>query len=106
MIKHVVAWTFADSAEGLTRAENADLVAERLAALVPLMTGIVGFTLVRPQPGLEASFDLMLDSAFADADALHAYATHPAHQEVGAYIAKVRTGRWAMDFDPDALEKQ
>ena len=60
------------------------------------MSGIVEFRLVRPQPGMEASFDLMLDSAFTDADALRAYATHPAHQEVGAYIAKVRTGNPAF----------
>ena len=103
MIKHVVAWTFAEDAEGRSKAENADIVAERLSALVPLMSGIVEFRLVRPQPGMEASFDLMLDSAFTDADALRAAATHPAHQEVGAYIAKVRTGRWAMDYDPDAV---
>lgn len=102
MIKHIVCWTFADDAEGRTKAENVDRVCALLGRCAGL-PGVTGFRLVRPQEGLEASFDLMLESEFTDADALRAYATHPLHVEAGGVIALVRTGRWAMDYDPDAV---
>jgi len=102
VIKHVVCWTFADTAEGRGKAENVDLVHAALTRCATL-PGVTGFRLIRPQEGLEASFDLMLESEFTDVDALRAYATHPLHVEAGGLIAKTRTGRWAMDFDPDAV---
>lgn len=95
MLKHIVAWTFADTAEG-THAVT-DRVVELLSRCSDL-PGVVEFRLVRPQEGLEASFDLLLESAFTDAEALAAYAQHPLHLEAGAYIGKVRTARWAMDY--------
>lgn len=101
MIAHIVCWTFADEAEGRAKAENVELVVAALSRCAEL-PGVTGFRLVRPQEGLEASFDLMLVSEFTDAAALAAYAAHPLHQEAGKLIAAVRTGRWAMDYDPDA----
>lgn len=99
MIKHIVAWTFAG--EGAEKDATIDRVVELLSACSGL-PGVQGFKLIRPQAGLEASFDLLLESEFTDVDALRAYATHPLHQAAGGFIAGVRTGRWAMDFDPDA----
>lgn len=99
MIKHIVAWTFTDAPDKPARV---DRVVELLTACSGL-PGVVSFALVRPQDGLEASFDLMLESTFTDADALASYATHPLHKAAGAYIAEVREQRWAMDFDPNAV---
>ncbi len=99
MIKHIVAWTFADAADKPARVER---VVELLTACSGL-PGVESFALVRPQEGLEASFDLMLESTFTDAAALAAYATHPLHKTAGAYIAEVREQRWAMDYDPGAV---
>lgn len=98
MIKHIVAWTFAG--EGSEKDAAVTRVVELLSRCSGL-PGVEAFRLTRPQEGLEASFDLLLESAFSSVDALRAYAVHPLHKEAGAYIASVKTGRWAFDYDPD-----
>lgn len=103
MIKHIVAWQFADEAEGRDRAGNVALVAERLRALVGVVPGIREFEVVVPQEGLEATVDLLLVSSFDDAQALQAYVVHTAHQEVAKLIAAVRRERHCVDYDPAVL---
>lgn len=104
MIKHIVSWTLADHAEGADKATNAARLAAELRGLADCVPGIGTFEVVLPQPGLEAGFDMMLYSEFVDAAALQAYVEFPAHQGFGAKMAAVRTGRWAFDYDPDAIE--
>jgi hypothetical protein len=103
MIKHIVAWQFADEAEGADKATNVALAADALRALPGRIEGILGFEVVVPQPGLESSADLTLNSTFVDAAALRAYAVHPEHQKVVALIGARRVGRLCVDYDPDAL---
>lgn len=103
MIKHIVAWTFADEAEGADRAGNVALVADALRALPAVVPGIVEFEVVPAQDGLENSFDLALYSVFEDAAALQAYVVHPEHQKVVALIGARRTGRACIDYDPQRL---
>ena len=47
---------------------------------------------------LEHDFDLALYSEFESVEALHAYATHPAHVAVAQFIGQVRTSRACMDY--------
>ena len=103
MIKHIVSWQFADEAEGRDRATNVALAAEGLRALVGKVPSIRDFEVVVPQPGLEATFDLMLNSTFDSPDDLAAYATHPDHLEVARLIGAVRRERHCVDYDPAAL---
>lgn len=103
MIKHIVSWTLADHAEGADKATNAARLAAELRQLSDCVPGIGTFEVVLPQPGLEAGFDMMLYSEFADAAALQAYIDFPAHKAFGAKISAVRTGRWAFDYDPAAI---
>ena len=102
MIKHIVSWTFLDGAEGLEKPAIVDAVVEKLSACREL-PGVVEFELARPQEGLEASFDLVLYSAFDTVESLRAYVTHPVHQAAGAFIGKVKQTRQAMDYDPALL---
>lgn len=104
MIKHIVSWTLADHAEGADKATNAEFLAAELRKLADCVPGIRSFEVVLPQPGLEAGFDMMLYSEFEDADALQAYVDHPPHKAFGALITARRTGRWAFDYDPDAIQ--
>ena len=102
MIKHIVAWTFSAGIESegatVTKSDAVRRVIELLSACADL-PGVTAFKLTRPQEGLEASFDLLLESEFTDVDALRAYASHPLHQRAGAFIATVKTGRWAFDYE-------
>lgn len=103
MIKHIVAWNFADEAEGADKETNVALVADALRALPAVIDGIVEFEVVVAQPGMDMTFDLALNSAFTDAEALQAYAVHPEHQKVVALIGARRTGRACIDYDPEKL---
>lgn len=103
MIKHIVAWNFADEAEGADKATNVALVADALRALPAVIDGIVEFEVVVAQPGMDMTFDLALNSAFTDAEALQTYAVHPEHQKVVALIGARRTGRACIDYDPEKL---
>lgn len=101
MIRHIVMWEFPDEVDGRSRADIVAEVRDRLAACAGLVEGMGTFRVVVPQEGLEASFDLLLDSEFASEAALQAYANHPTHRAVGDLIAATRTARHAFDYDPD-----
>lgn len=99
MIKHIVMWSFADEAEGADKSTNLQLAQARLSALAGLVPGMGAFEAVVAQPGLEASYDLVLYSEFDSADALKSYATHPDHVAVAQFITKARTARVCMDYE-------
>ena len=103
MIKHIVAWTFADEAEGADKATNVAFAARALRELPDLVPGIVEFEVITPQEGLDNSFDLALYSVFTDADALQGYATHPDHLKVVAIIKARVSGRAVIDYLPADL---
>jgi len=99
MLKHIVLWTFAEFADGHTRAENMERVRAALMALPPLIPEIRRFE-VHADLGIDASASTMcLVSEFEDADALQRYAAHPDHRAVSALISGVRTSRAVIDYD-------
>ncbi|CAL4858995.1 Dabb family protein [Microbacterium sp. MM2322] len=97
MIRHVVIWKMAaDDAE--TRAAHAAEVARLLDSLVGVVPAIrslsVGVNVAVPDTNADVAVVIDLD----DLDALEAYQTHPAHQQVVGYIRSVTGGRMAVDF--------
>ena len=97
MIRHVVIWKMAaDDAE--TRAAHAAEVARLLDGLVGVVPAIrslsVGVNVAVPDTNADVAVVIDLD----DLDALEAYQTHPAHQQVVGYIRSVTGGRMAVDF--------
>jgi quinol monooxygenase YgiN len=98
MLKHIVMWKLKDHAEGNDRAANAAEIKRRLDALANIVPGMHKFEVVIAQPGLEATYDVVLYSEFEDKAALEAYAKHPAHQAVVPFIGSVREGRQCMDY--------
>lgn len=98
MVKHIILWTLK---EELTAEEKNKVKAgikeglEGLAGRIPGLMDIRVYT-----EGLPSSnADLMLDSAFADEEALKGYAVHPEHvavadEKVRPYIAV----RSCLDF--------
>ena len=98
MIRHVVIWKMA-AADADTRAEHAAEVVRLLRGLetaVPVIRSLsVGTNAAVPEANADVSLVMDVD----DLDALEAYQTHPAHQEVAAYIRSVAGGRMAVDFE-------
>jgi heme-degrading monooxygenase HmoA len=99
VIKHIVMWKLKDHAEGADRAANAAKMKALLDDCRDVVPGIVAFEVALAQPGLEATYDVVLYSVFTDAAALDAYQHHPKHAAVKPFIGAVRLERQCMDYE-------
>jgi len=99
MIKHIVMWKLKDFAEGADRAANAAKMKAMLDACASLVPGTLKFEVALAQPGLEASYDVVLYSEFDSKASLDAYAGHPTHAAVKPFIGAVREARQCMDYE-------
>jgi len=98
MLKHIVMWKLKDQAEGADRAANAIEMKRRLDECATIVPGILKFEVVIAQPGLEATYDVVLYSEFEDKAALDAYINHPTHKALVSFIGAIREGRQCMDY--------
>jgi heme-degrading monooxygenase HmoA len=64
-----------------------------------VVPGILKFEVMLAQPGLEATYDVVLYSEFESKEALAAYAAHPTHKAVVPFIGAVRDERQCMDYE-------
>lgn len=92
MITHVVLMTFADRAD----APEAKRRLEALQASIPEVRTLRADLDVL---ALDGSADLCLTATYGSADALAAYAVHPAHQEFLAWLKPRLAGRAAVDYE-------
>jgi quinol monooxygenase YgiN len=99
MIKHIVMWKLKEHAEGADRATNAARMKTMLDACAALVPGILKLEAVVAQPGLEATYDVLLYSEFADRAALDAYQQHPEHVALKPFFGAVREARQCMDYE-------
>lgn len=100
MVKHIVFFRLLDEAEGCTKLENAQKIKEGLENLVNLVPCLkkaeVGINIPN---ATKTDYDVCLlceFDSFADVDA---YQVHPEHVKVASFIAKVRCGRAAVDYE-------
>ena len=99
MIKHIVMWKLKEEAEGADRLTNAREMKRRLDECADIVPGILSFEVTLAQPGLEATYDVVLYSEFESRAALDAYAVHPTHKALVPFIGAVREGRQCMDYE-------
>ena len=99
MVKHLVMWKLKDHAEGADKAANAAKLKALLDDCRDLVPGIVEFEVALARPGLEATYDVVLYSVFADKAALDAYQDHPKHVALKPFIGAVRLERQCMDYE-------
>lgn len=98
MIKHIVMWKLKEYAEGAGKDANAVRLKSMLDACNGLVPGILKFEVALAQPGLEATYDIVLYSEFISKEALDAYQDHPEHQAIKPFIGAVRELRQCMDY--------
>jgi hypothetical protein len=98
MVKHIVAWNFA---EGYTNEENekhALKIKEELENLKNLIDGIESIK-VFINPIDTSDSDILLECTFESEEALKAYTIHPEHVRVGSnYVKPVVKNRKCIDF--------
>ncbi|MCQ8895946.1 Dabb family protein [Limnobacter humi] len=99
MIKHIVFWQLKDEALGHTKAQNMQLVKEKLLGCAQVVPGILEFEVALGGQGLECTYDVALYSVFESKAALDAYAVHPTHEAIKAFIGEVRSARQCMDYE-------
>jgi heme-degrading monooxygenase HmoA len=99
MLKHIVMWKLKEHAEGADRAANAREMKRRLDECANIVPGIHKFEVTLAQPGLEATYDVVLYSEFENKAALEAYARHPTHQALVPFIGAIRDARQCMDYE-------
>lgn len=98
MIKHIVMWKLKEHAEGADRASNAKKMQAMLKSCNNLVPGMLKLEASLATPELEATYDVVLYTEFADKTALDAYQEHPAHQAIKPFIGAVRSERQCMDY--------
>ncbi len=97
MVKHIIIWTLKDEFKN-----SQEVKAGIKAGLEGLKGQIPGLLDIRViTEGLPSSnADVMLDSSFADAEALAGYAVHPAHVKVANENVRPYTAvRSCLDFE-------
>ena len=99
MLRHIVMWKLKDQAEGADKAGNAAKMKEMLDACADLVPGIRRFEVALAQPGLEATYDVVLYAEFDSKEALDAYQEHPQHQALKPFFGAVREARQCMDYE-------
>jgi hypothetical protein len=99
LIKHIVMWKLKEHAEGADKATNGHKMKALLESCSALVPGIGTFEVALAAPGLEATYDVVLYTEFADAAALAAYQHHPAHVAMKPFIGAVRLERQCMDYE-------
>ncbi len=99
MIRHIVMWKFKDEAQGASKTENLLKAKALLEACAGIVPGMLTLEVAMAQPGLEATYDLVLNSAFADHAALDAYQNHPQHVALKPFLGDVRLERQCMDYE-------
>ena len=98
MLTHIVLWKLKDHAEGADKATNIAKAKVLLDSCASLTPGIHRFEVATAQPGHEATYDLVLNPVFEDAEALQAYQKHPDHVAIKPFLASVVLQRQCMDY--------
>jgi hypothetical protein len=98
MIKHVVVWKLAESAEGADKATNALKMKRMLESLRNTIPEIQ-----KIEVGLNCNskeiYDVALYAEFKCMDDVHRYQEHPDHKACVEFIRKVRKDRVAIDYE-------
>ena len=98
MVKHIVFWNLKEEAAGGNKAQNGQIIKEKLEALVLVV--VPG--LLKAQVGVNFNpkgYDLCLYSELTSKEALDGYQTHPAHLAVKEFVHQVICDRVVVDFE-------
>ena len=98
MVRHFVAWNFAEHLSAEERETKAAQMKNELESLKDLIPGIVSINVFLNQLSTSDS-DLVLDSVFVDEEALKGYIVHPEHVRVGTnYVKPITSNRKCIDY--------
>ncbi len=98
MVRHMVAWNYADGFSVEENLQHSQVMKRELENLKDLIPGIVSIQVFYNQVDTSEA-DIVLDSVFESEAALKAYTIHPEHVRVGTnYVKPVVKNRKCIDF--------
>jgi hypothetical protein len=98
MVKHIVLWTFRETAAGRDKQENLQRAKEKLEAMAGKIPGMTRLEVGINVQTREGAWDLALYSEFETKEALEGYQSHPEHLKVIEYLRTVRDQRAVVDY--------
>jgi hypothetical protein len=99
MIKHIVMWKLAPTAENKSKNENATTIKVMIEGLKQFIPQIHKIEVGINFNDSDTAYDVVLYSEFKTAADLEIYQEHPEHKKVAAFIGKVRTARVVADYE-------
>lgn len=99
MVRHVVMWKFKEEAEGKSKEENMNAVKNGLLALPALIPQLKKAEVYFDVSHTDMSMDLMLVTEHDTLEDMRAYAEHPEHLKVSAYVRRVIERRVVLDSE-------
>ncbi len=100
MIKHIVVFKLKDSANGKSKAENAEELKIRLLGLKDSIKEIIEIEVgIKSDKAPETNYDIILTTKFTGFDELDIYRVHPEHLKVVEFIGKISNERVAIDYE-------
>ncbi|WP_287303605.1 Dabb family protein [Mesorhizobium sp.] len=96
-VKHVVMWNLVPTADG-QKAAAVEAVKSRFEALLGAIPGLLHIEVGVDFSGVDYACDVVLYSEFESAEALEAYANHPAHLKIRDELQGVRIARYQVDY--------
>jgi quinol monooxygenase YgiN len=100
MMTHVVMWRVATDSQKEKQAIAKQIKAS-LESLDGRVPGLLKVEVGCDESEVDASFDVVLISQFADEAALRCYATHPEHLRVKKEMAGLSSARYQVDFSSE-----
>jgi Stress responsive A/B Barrel Domain len=99
VIRHIVMWKLKERAEGASRAENLEILKEKLEGCRDIVPGMLDLQVGIATAGLDSTYDLVMTSDFADKASLDAYQIHPTHLALKQFAGAVREARQCVDYE-------
>lgn len=95
MVKHIVMWKFKD---GTTEADKLEMK-RRLEALNGVVPSLVEIEIGLNFSPCDPAKDMVLTTEFQTQEDLKAYASHPEHQKVVAFVKPFVAERAVVDYE-------
>lgn len=100
MVKHLVIWKQDDRFTNEEKISNGQKIKESLEALKDVIPGIISIKVITDLlPTGSDGDDLVLESVFADEEALNNYQNHPEHVKAATFVRSVVISRKCIDYN-------
>ena len=96
-VKHIVMWNLRADANG-EKAKSIEAVKNRFEALREIIPGLLHVEVGVDFSRASYACDVVLYTEFESAEALAAYAEHPAHLKIRDELQGVRIARYQVDY--------